>query len=368
MKSALEKLSGGNGIAQGMKTSQTVATEQQAKPAAQLNQETFGKMMNGEPITPPKDEHEAAVRMNQATAKGLLNGTIKPVEAAQKPEEKKPEQSPVINQPKSYAEMFAELNKGMLETPEQQRSREKKERTDAIIRSVGDGLSALSRMYFATKGAVTAHNPQNDLTASANKRKEYFQQQREKNKAAWLTGYQRAMALDEEARKNNMTAAEAFRYHNMLADYKNRTADQGDTRLEQNQQKIDLANRKFESQDDIARLNYELKKKVAEGKMSIDEARIELEKARVAVAQYNAHHKGKGSSGNVDYDEKWLEISTNDPNGANKSSEYVAKGGMDPGTKPGRKQAVKQYEKSHPKTAKKTKKAGGKWASGLSLK
>lgn len=299
MKSALEKLSGGKGIAQGMKTSQTVATEQQAKPAAQLNQETFGKMMNGEPTTPPKDEHEAAVRMNQATAKGLLNGTIKPVEAAQKPEEKKPEQSPVINQPKSYAEMFAELNKGMLETPEQQRSREKKERTDAIIRSVGDGLSALSRMYFATKGAVTAHNPQNDLTASANKRKEYFQQQREKNKAAWLTGYQRAMALDEEARKNNMTAAEAFRYHNMLTDYKNRTADQGDrrldqgdTRLEQNQQKLDLTKYKYDTDRNYNDSILKIKQQLADGQIS-------RWQAQTAISEMSEARKGAkgGSSG-----------------------------------------------------------------------
>lgn len=302
MESALEKLSGG-GIAQGMKTSQTVTTEQQAKPAAQLNQETFGKMMHGEPTTPPKDEHEAAVRMNQATAKGLMNGTIKPIEAAQKkPEAKQPEQSPAINHPKSYAEMFAELNKGMVETPEQQRSREKKERTDAIVRSVGDGLSALSRMYFATKGAATAHNPQNDLTASSNKRKEYFQQQREKNKAAWLTGYQRALALDEEARKNDMTAAEAFRYHNMLNDVKNRTADQGDrkldqgdAKLEQSQQRIDISKMKYQTDADWKDFMKKIKQAETDNKISHWQAQDALSQAREARIAANG---GSGSSGN----------------------------------------------------------------------
>ena len=300
MKSALEKLTGG-GIAQGMKTSQTVTTEQQAKPAAQLNQETFGKMMHGEPTTPPKDEHEAAVRMNQATAKGLMNGTIKPTETAQKKPEQ-PEPSPIINQPKSYAEMFAELNKGMVETPEQQRSREKKERTDAIVRSVGDGLSALSRMYFATKGAVTAHNPQNDLTASSNKRKEYFQQQREKNKAAWLTGYQRALALDEEARKNNMTAAEAFRYHNMLNDIKNRTADQGDrrldqgeTKLEQSQQRIDISKMKYQTDADWKDFMKKIKQAELDGRISHWQAQDAISQAREGRLAANG---GSGSSGN----------------------------------------------------------------------
>lgn len=301
MESAFKKLSGGNGIAQGMKTSQTVATEQQAKPAAQQNQETFENMMHGNPTTPPKDEHEAAVRMNQATAKGLMNGTIKPVGTGQKPVEKNTEQSPIINQPKSYAEMFAELNKGMMEPPEQQKSREKKERTDAIVRSVGDGLSALSRMYFATKGAVTAHNPQNDLTASANKRREYLQQQREKNKAAWLTGYQRALALDEEARKNNMTAAEAFRYHNMLnsnkervADQGDRRLDQGDARLEQNQKKLDLTKFKYDTDKEYKDSTLKIKQLLANNQINRWQAQTAI--SEMAEARKAANGGTSGSN------------------------------------------------------------------------
>lgn len=264
MRPAFEKLSG-NGIAQGVKSSQTVTTEQQAKPAAQINQETF---------------------------KGLMNGTIKPSAPSQEPEAKKPEQSPIINQSKSYADMFAELNKGMVESPEQQKNREKKERTDAIVRSVGDGLSALSRMYFATKGAVSAHNPQNDLTAISNKRKEYLQQQREKNKAAWLTGYQRALALDEEARKNNMTAAEAFRYHNMLNDAKGRAADQADTRLEQNQQKLDLTKYKYDTDKDFKDAQLKIKQQLADGQITYWQAKTAIGE----MAEARKASNGGGSS------------------------------------------------------------------------
>ena len=362
MRPAFEKLSG-NGIAQGVKSSQTVTTEQQANPAAQMNQETFNKMLQGEPTTPPKDEHDAAVRMNQATAKGLLHGTIKPSAPSQEPEAKKPEQSPIINQSKSYADMFAELNKGMVESPEQQRNREKKERTDAIVRSVGDGLSALSRMYFATKGAVSAHNPQNDLTAISNKRKEYLQQQREKNKAAWLTGYQRALALDEEARKNNMTAAEAFRYHNMLNDAKNRAADQGDARLEQNQQKLDLTKYKYDTDKEYKDAQLRIKQQLADGQ-------ITYWQAKTAIGEMALKRKSGGSGSgkakdNVDYDREWVTINQKDPNGAQKSSEFVSSVGMDPTKTAGRKQAVKHYNSTHKKSGKAQK---GNWASGLSLK
>ena len=339
MRPAFEKLSG-NGMVQGVKSSQTVTTEQQAKPAAQINQETF---------------------------KGLMNGTIKPSAPSHEPEAKKPEQSPIINQSKSYADMFAELNKGMVESPEQQKNREKKERTDAIVRSVGDGLSALSRMYFATKGAVSAHNPQNDLTAISNKRKEYLQQQREKNKAAWLTGYQRALALDEEARKNNMTAAEAFRYHNMLNDAKGRAADQADTRLEQNQQKLDLTKYKYDTDKDFKDAQLKIKQQLADGQITYWQAKTAI--GEMAEARNGA--KGGSSSGSgkakdkVDYDREWVTINQKDPNGAQKSSEFVSSVGMDPTKTAGRKQAVKHYNSTHKKSGKAQK---GNWASGLSLK
>lgn len=351
MKSALEKLSG-NGIAQGLKTSQTVTTGQQAKPVAQQNQETFDKMMHGEPTTPPKDEHEAAVRMNQAIAKGLMNGTIKPTTPAQKPE-----QSPISNRPKSYAEMFAELNKGMLETPEQQRSREKKERTDAIVRSVGDGLSALARMYFATKGAATAHNPQNDLTASSNKRKEYFQQQREKNKAAWLTGYQRALALDEEARKNDMTAAEAFRYHNMLNDIKNRTADQGDRRLdqgdaklEQGQQRIDISRMKYQTDAEWKEFMKKIKQAETDGRISHWQAQDAISQARegrLAANGGSSSSSRKGSySGNV---EDYITLKQNDPSGMAEAEREARSMGYSPKTASGKAAARIIYQKKHGK-------------------
>lgn len=352
MKTALEKLTGGN-VTQGLKTSQTVSTEQQAKPAAQLNQETFNRQIHGQPTTPPKDEHEAAARLNQATANGLMNGTIKPSAPAINTEGKKnPTPTPA---PKSYAEMFAELNKGMVESPEQQRNREKKERTDAIVRSVGDGLSAIARMYFATKGATMAHNPQNDLTATSNKRMEYLRQQRERNKDAWLTGYQRAMALDEEARKNDMTAAEAFRYHNMLQDMKQRNADQGDRRLDQgderlkqNQQKLDLTKYKYETDKEYQDSILKIKQQLADGQISRWQAQTaisEMSEARKSAKGNGSSSSRKGSySGNV---EDYITLKQNDPEGMAEAEREARKMGYSPKTASGKAAARIIYKKKH---------------------
>lgn len=180
---------------------------------------------------------------------------------------------PVVKQdetPKrmSYADMFkAMYGNGEEETEEQKKKRLKRERTNAIISSVGDGLRALSNMYFATKNAKVNHNPEQDMSATMLKRKQLLDTQREKNRAAWLKGYQKAQELDEYARRTNTTAAEAVR----KGDQNDRKLDQNDRKLDQNQQKIDLTKFKYTNDKEYKDNLYELKKAYLENKISIDQ-------------------------------------------------------------------------------------------------
>lgn len=261
----------------GLKTTQSVLNKQQSGVDAaqkaspeQMNMNTAQAMLHGkeEQLTPPKDAHEQAARMNQQTAEGMLNGSI-PTDKPSVPIVKKDEQKP---QPKqlSYADMYKMLNPEREETAEQRANREKKERTKARIAATGDGLRALANIFFATKGAKVVHNPESDMTKVVNKRKEYMDAQREKNRAAWLAGYQRAMALDEEARKNDLTLAEQIRYHDMMNEnnktkndinktkndqtlaeqmrYHDMINESNKTKNEQGQQRIDQGNRRLDGQ------------------------------------------------------------------------------------------------------------------------
>lgn len=273
----------------GLKTTQSVLNKQQSGVDAaqkaspeQMNMNTAQAMLQGkgEQLTPPKDAHEQAARMNQQTAEGMLDGSIL-TDKPSVPIVKKDEQKP---QPKqlSYADMYKMLNPEREETAEQRANREKKERTKARIAALGDGLRALSNIYFSTKGARVVHNPESDMTKVVNKRKEYMDAQREKNRAAWLAGYQRAMALDEEARKNDLTLAEQMRYHDMqnennktkndinktkndqtlaeqiryhdMINESNKTKnDQGQQRIDQGNRRLDGQIRHWNTQDELAR-------------------------------------------------------------------------------------------------------------------
>lgn len=344
----------------GLKTTQSVLNKQQSGVDAaqkatpeQMNMNTAQAMLHGkeEQLTPPKDSHEQAVRMNQQTAEGMLHGSIPIV----KKEEPKPEpkQEPEKKQ-LTYAEMYKMLNPADSESPEQRAQREKNEKRKARIAALGDGLRALADIYFASKGAKVVHNPESDMTAAINKRKAYMDAQREKNRADWQAGYQRALALDEEARKNNLTLAEQMRYHDMQNDINKVKADQGQQRIDQGNRRLDLSEIKINSDADYKNFMKVLKTKLADGQ-------LKHWQAVDAAATLRARRAGRSTPNKEDYDAALLDISDRDPNGLAGAYESVGKAGQK-GTP---KRVVTAYRKNKAKTSSKGGGKKGNWASGL---
>lgn len=328
----------------GLKITQSVLNKQQSGVDAaqkaspeQMNMNTAQAMLQGkgEQLTPPKDAHEQAARMNQQTAEGMLNGSIstdKPSVPIVKKDEPQPKQL-------SYADMYKMLNPEREETAEQKANREKKERTKARIAALGDGLRALSNIYFSTKGAKVVHNPESDMTKVVNKRKEYMDAQRERNRAAWLAGYQRAMALDEEARKNDLTLAEQIRYHDMMNDNNKAKNDLG-------QQRIDINRMRITNQQEYNQARLELDRLRREDKITQQEQEFYIKLLNAQANQLRASksgggHGSRGGSSKEDTDGTLIELNKKHPKEVAEASETVAKAGIKPNTAAGRKQIVK---------------------------
>lgn len=310
----------------GLKITQSVLNKQQsgvdaAQKVAQTQAPVFtqqqldaaGKKVDQMNAATPQNEtpamkaaREKTIATQQAIANGVDVNQGAPSDEDDKPSVpivKKEEPKP---QPKqlSYADMYKILNPEHQETDEQRANREKKERTKARIAALGDGLRALSNIYFATKGAKVVHNPESDMTKAVNKRKAYMDEQREKNRASWLAGYQRALALDEEARKNNLTLAEQMRYHDMQNDINKVKADQGQQRINQNQQKIDLSKLKYTNDAEYKDNQMKIKKMLADGQIShwaAQDALARLREGRIA------NKAQKSSGGNQTTAGYWYE-------------------------------------------------------------
>ena len=342
----------------GLKTTQSVLNKQQSGVDAaqkatpeQMNMNTAQAMFHGkeEQLTPPKDAHEQAVRMNQQTAEGMLNGSIPIV----KKEEPKPEtkQEPEKKQ-LTYAEMYKMLNPADSESPEQRAQREKNEKRKARIAAFGDGLRALANIYFASKGAKVVHNPESDMTAAINKRKAYMDAQREKNRAAWQTGYQRALALDEEARKNNLTLAEQMRYHDIIAKNNDSKNDLSQQRIDQGNSRLDLSKMKYDTDADYKKSILAIKKALADGQISHWQAQEAIQRMNAETGRLRANKSGSGGSRKGSYSgevDEYMDLMDKDPEGMAEAAREVRKMGYSPKTAAGKKAQKIAYQRKHGK-------------------
>lgn len=343
----------------GLKTTQSVLNKQQSgvdaaqkANAEQINMNTAQAMLHGkeEQLTPPKDAHEQAVRMNQQTAEGMLNGSI-PMDKPSVPIVKKEEPA---EQPKqlSYADMYKILNPEHQETEEQRANREKKEHTKARIAALGDGLRALANIFFATNGAKVVHNPESDMTKAVNKRKAYMDAQREKNRASWLAGYQRALALDEEARKNNLTLAEQMRYHDMQNEINKVKNDQGQQRIDQGNRRLDLSKMKYQTDADYKKAVLAIKKALADGQISHWQAQEAIQRMNAETGRLRANKSGSGGSRTGSYSgevDEYMDLMEKDPDGMAEAAKEVRKMGYSPKTAAGKKAQKIAYQRKHGK-------------------
>lgn len=367
----------------GLKTTQSVLNKQQsgvdaAQKVAQTQAPVFtqqqldaaGKKIDQINAATPTDGAMKAARAKtiatqQAIANGVDVNQSVPSDEEDKPSVpivKKEEPKPQAKQ-LSYTDMYKMLNPEQEETAEQKERREKKERTKARIAAIGDGLRALSNIYFSTKGAKVVHNPESDITKVVNKRKEYMDAQRERNQAAWLAGYQRAMALDEEARKNDLTLAEQIRYHDMMNENNKTKNDQG-------QQRIDINRMRITNQQEYNQARLELDRLRREDKITQQEQELAIKRLNaqanlLRASKSGGGHGGRGGSSKEDWDSQYLKLNGKYPSEVAEANETVAKAGIKPNSSAGRKQVVKIVRKKVTGKGKGSSSNGGKKKTGV---
>lgn len=89
------------------------------------------------------------------------------------------------------------LSKVNLESDEDKKKREKTERARRIISAVGDGLNALSNLYFTTQYAPSSYNPENSLTKSTLASIEKAKKDREENETKYYSAQDRLAKLQQ---------------------------------------------------------------------------------------------------------------------------------------------------------------------------
>lgn len=111
----------------------------------------------------------------------------------------------VAQKPMTYAQMYETFAPGRPETAEEKAKREKREKSEAVLAAVGDGISALSNLFFTTRGARSSYNASQGMSARTRERWDKLRQEREANSKAWFDGYVRARAMDDTNARDDRT-------------------------------------------------------------------------------------------------------------------------------------------------------------------
>ena len=95
-----------------------------------------------------------------------------------------------------YEELFRQLNPYKPPTAEELEKEKKKQKRDEIFAAIGDGIAALSNLYFTTKGAPSMYDGKNSMSAATKVRYDKLKKEHEDKNATYFNGLMKARAAD----------------------------------------------------------------------------------------------------------------------------------------------------------------------------
>lgn len=96
-----------------------------------------------------------------------------------------------------YEEMYRKLNPYKPPTEEELEGERKKRKRQEMWAAIGDGISALSNLYFTSQGAPNAYQAANNQSEAVRQRWEKLSADREAKMKAYIDGLTRARSLDK---------------------------------------------------------------------------------------------------------------------------------------------------------------------------
>lgn len=271
-------------------TQQTSAPEE--KPVTKVS--PSGRQL---PVMPEGNEEDIVDKIGNSLEGGYA-GTQKRVEASLRPTSKMTldsipftqkqnnlvsQVSEKINQPPVEQEDGSKKNRRFRsysdvlnpeeETPEQKKKREKRERMGKIFAAVGDGVSALSNLWFATKGAPSSYNPDNSILKRTQAREDYLRKENFANDMSLLNSKIRLKELSERLKRQEAQD----KYNQDRLNFYNKQE-------ERRQKELDYKQFKAETDADYKNGSLEVRRELAQIQRDLADGRITLMQAQ---ARYN---------------------------------------------------------------------------------
>lgn len=143
---------------------------------------------------PPAAPNEDKLKISDEEKKG-----VSPAQAM--PTTKQTEQ-PQPPKRMSYEDMFKKLNPYQPPTEQELEKERKKQRREQIFAAIGDGISALSNLFFTTQYAPNMYSGRNTASQRTRERWDKLAAERNANMTAYINGLMRARQADDEYNAN----------------------------------------------------------------------------------------------------------------------------------------------------------------------
>ena len=189
MKSSLNEILGNNAPTPTQQPSQAPANEVAA--TSSVEPFDYGKAEAEKPtFTPPTVEPQGTEQGQTSEAKIVPPLAI----PSQQPKPEEPTENPRM----SYVEMYQRLNPFQPPTEEELERERKKAKREKIFAAIGDGISALSNLYFTTRYAPNMYNHENAQSAKVERKWQQLQADRDAQMNAYIRNLMAAQQADDD--------------------------------------------------------------------------------------------------------------------------------------------------------------------------
>lgn len=140
------------------------------------------------------------ILQQQEKEKAEANKIVPPL--APPPEQPKTPAKPEKERRMSYVDMFKQLNPYQPPTQEELEKERKKEKRERMFAAIGDGISALSNLYFTTQYAPNMYNHENSQSDKVRSKWDKLRADRDAQMNAYIKNLMAAQQADDENAEN----------------------------------------------------------------------------------------------------------------------------------------------------------------------
>ena len=224
--------------------------------------------------------------------------------------------APKVPERLSMEEMYKRLNPYTPPTAEQLEKERKREKRERLFAAIGDGISALSNLYFTTKGAPNMYNPEYSQSKQVASRWQKLKEDRDAKLNAYIRDMMNAKQADDanaeqERRWMRQLGIDAYN-HKKDADAIQYKKDRDKAKDDQWKQSFDQKEKQFTEAQGLRKDGLDEKKRSNKANEKLKASRnseaarhnraMEGQGAeRIAIARENSSSggKGKGSQPNT---------------------------------------------------------------------